>query len=232
VFIIIGAAITFIVRHETAGRRRKEATSIAEYGPRKGVPQSIEALEVAIAAYEDELERHVRDSAQTGVYWKILATRFRDKGMHLEALNALDHAMQYSPDEETLHYLSGLSAVQVAASRYLVPGEAERLFGVAEKAYLQAINLSPDYGQARYALAALYVLELDRAAEAIPHLERYMRLRSGDADAMFLMARAYYMVGRYNDAIDWYNRGIPVTKDKAKAAEAEANIQFIRSVGG
>jgi tetratricopeptide (TPR) repeat protein len=225
--IIIGGGVAALNFYQKNQARYELARRIADYGPRKGVPQTIEDLRNAIAAYEDLIEQHVRDAAQTSAYWKILATRFRDRGMHIEAMEALEHALRYSPDEETLHYLLGLSAGQAAGSVYGA-GETARLLAEAEKAYLRAIALAEGYTQARYALAVLYVFELERPADALPQLERYMELRSGDADAMFIMARALYMLGRYREAVDWYGQGIPYTKDAAKIAEAEANMRFIR----
>jgi len=226
--LIIAAGVTFIIRYQADMKRRAEAVKIDGYGPRAGVPKSIEDLKNAIAAYEKALKAQVDMAAQTGVYWKILGTRYRDKNMHIEAIEAFTHALQYS-DEETLHYLLGLEAAQAGKSAYPQGGpEQQRYYAMAENAYLRALSLADNYTQARYAIASLYVFDLDRPSDAIPHLERYMEGRSGDAEAMFMMARACYMLGRDNEAVDWYKKGIPFEKDKARAAEAEANIRFIQ----
>ena len=54
-----------------------------------------------------------------------------------------------------------------------------------------------------------------------------MEHRSGDSDAMFMIARALYMTGRYREAVDWYDRGIALTKDETKKHEAQMNRNFI-----
>jgi tetratricopeptide (TPR) repeat protein len=76
------------------------------------------------------------------------------------------------------------------------------------------------------------VFELDRPLEAIPHLLKYMENRSGDANAMFILARAYYMTGELNDAVEWYERGIPLVKDEKTRKEAEANRNYIMGLSG
>lgn len=230
--IVISGVAGFV--HWSKDRERRElAQRISEFGPRKGVPRSIDDLKRAIAAYEELQEQHVRDAAQTGTYWKILATRFQDKEMYTEAVNALEKAIFYSPDDEVLHYLLGVNASYTAKSMYSEGGEnssdkVERYFRLAETAYLRAIELESSYTQAKYALAVLYLFELGEPASAVPQLLSYMEGRSGDTDAMFLLARAYYMSGRFEEAVDWYDRAIPITKDENKRREAEKNRAFIR----
>jgi tetratricopeptide (TPR) repeat protein len=241
---IIGAAVFFggiyaVFYFSQNKERRDLAERIAEYGPRKGVPRSIDDLQRAIAAYEELQTQHVKDAAQTATYWKILASRFQDKQMYLEAVNALRRAIEINPDDEALHYLTGLNAASCAKSMYDYDEgaggrgiNASRYFNLAEAAYLRAIELEPAYTQARYGLAVLYIYELDRPADAVPHLLRYMENRSGDANAMFMLARALYMTGEYSEAVAWYERGIPLTKDDAMRAEAQTNRNFIMDILG
>ena len=229
--IVIGG-IFFAFYASRDAEHRALAKRIAEFGPRKGVPRSIDDLTRAIAAYEDAQTLHIKDAAQTGVYWKILATRFQDREMFLEAIKALEKAREYTPNDEVLHYLTGLNAAQAARSLYgerRGGGETARYFELAETAYLRAVELESSYTQARYALAVLYLFELNRPDDAITQLMRYMEHRSADADAMFLLARAYYMTGRLREAVEWYDRGIPLTKDARKKSEAEANRALILS---
>ncbi|MDR2342902.1 MAG: tetratricopeptide repeat protein [Spirochaetaceae bacterium] len=232
-FVVIGGCIAFVFYYDKNRERLELAREIAEYGPRKGVPRTIEELKRAIAAYEKLQEQHVKDAAQTGVYWKILASRFQDKQMHFEAIDALQRAIEITPGDETLHYLLGLNAAYAAKSAYEhqgagVPGERSRAyFDLSERAYLRSIELEPAYNQARFALAVLYIYELERPEEGISHLSAYMEGRSGDLDAMFMMARAFYMLGRYREAVDWYDRAIPLVKDKGQRAEAEENRRYI-----
>ena len=233
---ILGGGIYAVYNYQANKERYNLAKRIAEYGPRKGVPRTIEDLQRAIAEYEDIQVQHVKAAAQTGTYWKILGSRFQDRGMNIEALKALEEAVNYNPSDETLHYLSGINAAYAAKSMhdYRPDGEsgpkAAAYFAQSEAAYLRAVELAEDYTQARYGLANLYAFELNKPEEAIYHLLRYMDNRSGDADAMFILARSYYMTGRLHEALDWYDRGISQTKDESKKAEARANRQSIEAM--
>ncbi|MDR1232431.1 MAG: tetratricopeptide repeat protein [Spirochaetaceae bacterium] len=233
VFALIAGGIVIIVHYQKNSERLKLAREIAAYGPRKGVPREIEDLKQAIAAYEKLQEQHVKDAAQTGTYWKILSSRFQGKEMYFEAIDALEQAIRITPSDEMLHYMLGLNAAYAAKSAHDYRGEASggevarRYFDLAEAAHLRSIELEPKYNQARFALAVLYIYELDRPEDGIRQLTAYMETRSGDADAMFMMARAFYMQERLREAVDWYDRGIPLAKDKVKKAEAEENRRYI-----
>jgi tetratricopeptide (TPR) repeat protein len=233
VVALIVSGIIFLKRSDDDKKYTALAKQIAEYGPRKAVPKTIDDLKYAISLYEKYIDEHISAVQQTSTYWKILGTRYRDKGMHIEAMDAFEQALKLSPDEETLHYLLGMSAAQAAPSMYdTLERQAEdmRLYSIAEAAFLRAIELADDYSQARYALAVMYVFNLERPGDGIYQLERYMEGRSNDADAMFITGRAYYMLGDYTNAIYWYDRGIPLTKSKEQADEAAANISYMRSI--
>ncbi|MDR2021106.1 MAG: tetratricopeptide repeat protein [Treponema sp.] len=212
--------------------RNTLAGALAELSPRGGPPETIEGLRQAIALYEEELDRYVKTAAQTGVYWKILASRLQDKGLHVEALDALERAIRYHPDDAALLYMTGVSAAVAAKSSLDFGGSREnenrtRYYLLAESAYLQAIALDGAYARPCYGLGVLYVFEMNRPAEAIPYLQRVLELRGNDTDALFVLARAYYMTGQRQEALDVYGRIISFTRDKIKKAEAENNRRFI-----
>jgi tetratricopeptide (TPR) repeat protein len=234
--LLIIAVITVIAltayTYAKVKNRNTLAGAIAELSPRGGPPETIEGLRQAIALYEEELNRYVRTAAQTGVYWKILASRLQDKGLHVEALDALERAIRYHPDDATLLYMTGVSAASAAKSALNFGGSREnenrtRYYLLAESGYLQAIALDSAYARPCYGLGVLYVFELNRPAEAIPYLQRVLELRGNDTDALFVLARAYYMTGQRQEAMDVYGRIISYTKDKNKRAEAENNRRFI-----
>jgi tetratricopeptide (TPR) repeat protein len=234
VLLIIGALVVVVYRYESGKTHRDLAKRIAELSPRGGPPETIEGLKAAIAAYEDQIELNVKEGAQAGVYWKILATRLADRSMHRDALDALEKAISYNADDPTLFFLTGLSAAIVAASALDFPGssgapgaERDRYFALAESAYLRAIKLDPGYAKPRYGLGILYIFELDRPAEAIPHLTRYLELMSSDVDAMFALARAHYATGNNAAAIELYDRILSRTKDQNRKAEAQKNREIV-----
>ena len=154
--------------------------------------------------------------------------------MHLDALDALERAIRFDGEEPTLFYLTGVSAAVAAKSSLNFPGvkngedARNRYFALAESAHRRAIELDPGYSRPRYAIGVLYVFELDRPAEAVPHLQRYLELMSTDTDAMFVLARAWYMTGNTQNAVDMYDRIIHTTKDKGKKEEALRNREFVR----
>jgi tetratricopeptide (TPR) repeat protein len=233
VMILIIAGGFFGLRaYQKTKSRNDLATRILEVGARSEVtPSSIEELRIAIAAYEKQIEEHVKDAAQTGVYWKILATRLQDKGLHIEALDALERALHYYPQDEALHYQTGISAGFAAKDSQNFSGNVEALrsqyYALSESGFLRAIELDDRYLRPRYSIAVLYIFELDRPADAIPHLLKYLEISTKDADAMFLLARAYYMTGNEDESLKYYERIIGITKDPKKRAEAENNRRII-----
>jgi tetratricopeptide (TPR) repeat protein len=228
----LGALITVVYRHEQGKSRRNLAKQIAELSPRGGPPETIEGLRKAIALYETQIELNIQEGAQTGVYWKILATRLADRGMHRDALDAFERALRFNAEDPTLYYLTGVSAGITAKSAVGFSSDAARerdhFFALSENAYLRAIGLDPDYPKPRYGLGVLYTFELDRPADAIPHLERYLNIISSDIQVMFVLARAYYMTENYDGAVELYDRIIARSKDPKVKAEAQNNKEIIR----
>jgi tetratricopeptide (TPR) repeat protein len=221
--VILGVYLT-----ERQKSRYELARRIAELSPRGGTPATIEGLRAAIAIYEEAVEEHVQTAAQAGAYWKILAVRLADKGMHQDALDALETSIRYNGEDPTLFYLTGLSAAIVAKNSLGFSREdGGDHFGMAERAYLRAIELDGAYAKPRYALGILYSFELDRPAEAVPQLEKYLELMSRDVDAMFALARSYYMTGAYEKAVDLYDRIMVSTRDTEKKDEARNNRDYI-----
>jgi tetratricopeptide (TPR) repeat protein len=215
-------------------RRDTLAKQIAALNPADGPPETIEGLRTAIHAYEAKIELHVKDAAQTGVYWKILAYRFQNRGLHGEALEALERAISYNPIDPALHYMVGVSAGIVAKSSLNFEGSLGNLtrdnyFTLSENGYLRAISLDERYVKPMYGLGVLYTVELDRPREAIPYLLRCLEI-SPDADTMFVLARAYYMIESYQEAVAMYERIVEFTKDPDKQNEAQSNRQRVLDI--
>jgi tetratricopeptide (TPR) repeat protein len=230
--VIFTAALVFagILLYRSVKGRGELARRITELG-NGGPPETVEGLQRSIAAYEKRIEQHVKDAAQTAVYWKILAVRLQDRGLHNEALKALERALYYTPEDQVLHYLTGLSAAVAAKSYHNFEGrentERDRLFALAEESYLHAAALDDRYLRPRYGIGVLYVFELDRPGEAIPYLERCLEISGNDVDTMFVLARAYYMTSAYTGAVDLYDRIISLTRDEQKRTEARNNRQVV-----
>ena len=235
-FVIIAGCIGVIIYGISMHQRFKSRNEFAERvfslgDERKPPPQTIEGLRSAIAYYEKRIEQNVQDVAKTGIYWKLLAVRLQDRGLHGEALEALENAIYYNPVDPTLHYSIGLSAGIMAKSVHALPGSGSgdkaKYFALAEEAYRRAIELDGRYLRPRYGLAVLYVFELSRPGEAIPHLQRCLEISRNDVDVMFVLARAYYMTESFREAVDLYDRIITITKDEQKRIDARNNRQII-----
>jgi len=233
VFVI--AAMSFLlyslVQSDNKKRNKELAKRIAELSPKGGPPETIEGLRKAIALYENQIERNVREGAQTGTYWKILAIRLADKKMHNEALEAFERAIYFNSEDPVIFYLTGVSAGNVAKSvvgfKSSAEKEREQYFKLSENSYKRALELDPTYVKPMYGLAVLYVFELDRPAEAIPLLDRYLSMNTSDYNAMFILARAHAVIGNYRGAIEIYEKIISKSKNKKMQAEASTNIELV-----
>jgi tetratricopeptide (TPR) repeat protein len=233
IFIGVIAFVLIVLQIvKTAVIRNDYTSQIVSLSPSGGPPETIDGLRNAIALYERQIEAHVRDAAQTAAYWKILAIRLQDRNLHNLALDALERAVFYNPSDVMLYYSTGISAGYVA-KHYIEffsrdsNQERERLYALAESAYLSAIKLDSTYAKPLYGLGVLYVFELDRPADAIPHLERYLELTTNDTDAMFILARAYYETNSFQRAIDLYDRIIVLAREDEKKREARNNKQQV-----
>ena len=227
VIILVGAGFAGFQLYKKQSGRSSLASRIAELSPRGGPPETIEGLRSAIALYEDLIEEQVSTAEKTGIYWKILASRLQDKKLYNEAFKALERALYYTPDDASLHYSTGLVAGILARNYHDFlggsQGERERHYRLAEEAYLRAIAIDDKYARPRYGLGVLYAFELERPAEAIPHLERYLESQTRDIDAMFVLARAFYMTNNFDGAVGLYDKILSLTKDSLRRREAENN---------
>jgi tetratricopeptide (TPR) repeat protein len=232
VLLVLGAAVVLFYRYEKGKAHRELAKRISELSPRGGLPETIDGLRQAIAAYEAQIELNVKEGAQAGAYWKILAVRLADKGMHRDAIAALERALYFNANDPTLMYLTGESSSIVAANALnfsvLSEAERERFYTLAESSYLRAIALDDSYAKPLLGLGILYTFDLFRPAEAIPYLSRYLDLLSTDVKAMFVLARAYYMTENYEKAVELYDRILARSKDPKVRAEAQNNKELIR----
>ena len=230
VIVIIAAGIAGISMYQKNKDRGELARRIFSQGSGNNA-LSIEELKSAIATYERRIERHVEDAAKTATYWKILSVRLMDRGLAGEALEALEQAIYYSPEDASLHCYTGVCAGIMAKSIHAFPGresrDRENYYALAEKAYLRAIELDGRYLRALYGLGVLYVFELGRPEDAIPRLKRYLEISRNDVDVMFVLARAHYILRDFKAAVDLYDRIITITGDEQKRQDAQNNRQMV-----
>ena len=204
---------------------------VSQSGGRWGRPDRVAELRRAIAAYERRIARHVESAARNADYWKLLGLRLQQRGLHGDALEAFERAIHYTPEDPTLHFHTGVSAAIAAKSFHLFPGrdnsDRVRHFALAEDAFLRAIDLDEGYLRPRYSLGVLYVFDLERPEEAIPHLQRVLEISRNDIETMFVLARAFYMVRNFQAALELFDRIIVLTGDEQRRLDAQNSRQRV-----
>ncbi|MCR4939128.1 MAG: tetratricopeptide repeat protein [Treponemataceae bacterium] len=195
-------------------------------------PTTIDELKEAIQKYEERVEDIIQADAQTGIWWKILATRYMDKEMYGEALDAFRNAVSYYPANQNLYYWIGVCAgyMSKASLDFDATGTNSKqteYLSLSESAYKRALELEPTYARALYGLGVLYTFELDQSDKAIPLLQKLLTIDTKNIDGMFVLARAYYMNYDFQAAIDMYDEIIRVSSSDASRAEAETNKKVV-----
>lgn len=223
ILLLVITAFVGIFIYKSTSSRNTLASRIAALSARKVNPKTVKELRKAIDVYGKKIEQHKADAAGIGIYWKLLGSKILDenKPMYGEALDALKIAVKYYPEDESIHYLIGMAAGNMAKAEYFSPEDKAEYYRIAEEAYLRAIDLYDSYSRALYGLGVLYVFELNRPEDAIPCLERFLELDKFDTKGMFALAAAKYMTEDYAGSVDVYDRIISLSKNKEEKKNAE-----------
>lgn len=195
-------------------------------------PTTIEEIKAAISKYEERVNDIQLAQGQIGIWYKMLASRYIEKKLYGEALEALDKALDYYPNNQNLYYYVGVCAGYMShkAMDFDATGNFEKRMNylkLSEDAYKRAIDIEPRYARALFGLSVLYAFELDEPENAVPLMERFMSIETRDIDGMFLLARCYYMTYEFDKAIEMYDKIIATTKSADRKAEAEANKKTV-----
>lgn len=195
-------------------------------------PTTVEELKDAIAKYENRINDIMVAEQQTGIWWKILGSRYLEQAMYGDALNAFQQAIMYYPANPNLYYYVGVCAAYMAEASldYGATGDfskREKYLELSESAYLRALELDPNYARALYGLGIIYVFEMDESVKAIPVLEKLLTIETRDTDAMFALARAYFTNYEFQLALDMYDRIIGISSSDVTKSEAEANKKIV-----
>ncbi len=195
-------------------------------------PTTIEELETAIKKYQERVEDIVLADQQTGIWYKMLGSRYLDNKMYGKALEAFQKATEYYPANPNLYFYVAICAGNMAkqALDYTATGSTAQkynYFKLAEEAYLRALELDPRYARALYGIGVLYAYELDEPAKAIPYLERLLEIEKLNTDGMFALARAYYTNYEFDKAVAMYDKIIATTQSPEKKLQAEENKKTV-----
>ena len=154
-------------------------------------------LKDAIKKYSRRIDDIMVASERVGIWYRMLGTRYLDKKMYKNALDCFQKAIEFYPENQNLYYKVGVCAAFMAKNslEFEEDGLEEKYYRMAVKAYKRAIELDQNYSKAIYALSVLYVFELGTPAEAIPLLEKAIDGKMKPLEELFLLGRAYFMVG-------------------------------------
>lgn len=191
-------------------------------------PTTVDELKDAIDKYQKRVADIQLAQTQTGIWYKMLGTRYLDNKLYGEALKSFEKALQYFPNNQNLYYYVGLCAgyMSHAALDFEAAGSTKKKLNylkLAETSYLRALEIDDRYTNALYAIGVLYIYELAENDKAIPYLEKLLTIEVRHTDAMFALARAYYSTYQFDKAVNLYDRIINTTKSSDKKASAQAN---------
>jgi tetratricopeptide (TPR) repeat protein len=147
-----------------------------------------------------------------------------DREMYGLALDHVERAIEIQPENPILFYYGGVSAARMAKST-IEEGERNELLNDAEQYYLRSVELDPGYSEANYALAVLYLFELDRPVEAREYLNRVIEDEPRNDRAHMLLARSYAATGEVQRAAELYDEAAELTKTPEVREQALRNRQ-------
>jgi len=226
--LIVAAVILFV----SCSPSMKSVKRMEKMEEGVGNPTKKEEYEAAIKKYEKRAMDLVSTESQEGIWYKIVGTRYLDERMFGKALENFQKAISFYPDNANLYYYIGVCAGYMAKASldYNATGDVAteaNYLKLSESGYLRALELDPKYYRAMYGIAVLYVFELDESQKAIPYLEKYLETQTRETDAMFVLARAYYLNYEFDKAIALYDKIIKLNPNKQKVADAQANKQTV-----
>lgn len=183
----------------------------------------IAELRQAVKKYRGIVEQKVNAAGQLADYYKLIGKAYLDNGNYGLALEAFDNAIQVQPENAVLFYYAGVSAANQAKADVNDKSNQQSLFEKAANYYKRSIELDPSYTQASYGLAVLDVFELSDPGAAVPLLENMLAIEKSDTDAMFVLARAYVIIGKTEQAAAMYERIANTTGNADVKAQALDN---------
>ncbi len=226
------AAVTAFLTFTSCGPNSNQIRRMQALEEGVSNPSTKEELEEAIKKYQSRVEDIINADIRVGVWYKLLGIRYLDTKMYGKALENFRLAAEFYPENQNLYYYIGLCAGFMSKSAFdydLTGTERDRLryLDLSESAYRRAIELEPRFVRALYGLSVLYVFERDEPSKAIPLLETVLDVEKKNTDGMMILARAYYSVGRAEDAVAMYDRVLETTKSDGKRQEAQDNKAFV-----
>ncbi|GAB6089872.1 tetratricopeptide repeat protein [Spirochaeta dissipatitropha] len=183
-------------------------------------------IEREVARYRDIVDSKVQANGQLMIYYRMLGIRYMEREMFGPAMDALEQALAITPANAHLHSHYATAAAQSAKARYN-QAERQQLFTLAEKAYLRAIELDPNHVNSLYGIAVLLGFELERLADALPHLNHLITIRRNHIEARFVRAYVHAGLGNMSEAMADYDAIMDISPNpeyKRQAADLRAQL--------
>jgi tetratricopeptide (TPR) repeat protein len=226
-FAAIALACLSCALSSCGGKSFSQLMSIEERTKDKNNPANAFEIQAAILEYQKVVDQKVHASDRIAYYYKLLGMDYMERKMYGEAYKAFVSGIEISPQNPNLFYNAGLCAGYMSKAEIgLADGSEEKrldCLSKAEKAYKRALEIDPQHDKTMYALAVLYVFELNRPADAVPYLATYMERNKNDFNSRFVMARVYYLQKRYDEAVGMYDEIMRLTGPDNLKQEAKNN---------
>ncbi|MBR3889753.1 tetratricopeptide repeat protein [bacterium] len=158
----------------------------------------------------EELQAILKEDPYNFQARRTLSLALLDNGFNKEAKKTLLYLVRTFPDNAELHYNLGIAC------------EKTREFEHAERAYLRAIELSPET-DFYYNLGLTYI-EMKEYGKAIVALKNVIEREPEDENTLFNIGLCFYQNNEYEVAIDYFKKAIELNKDDVFAHFYLANI--------
>lgn len=175
---------------------------------------------------EDDLNDALESYKKIGNYHRVLGVKLMHYKMFLKAYDHFSIAIEYYPASEMLLYYRGVAAGQYAISQDREDIKRDYL-NRSRISHEQALKLNPRFAKSLYALSILYVYEFDRPFDAKPLLDDLLDVSSRNFDAMLLRALLYERDGKFNAAVDLYDKVLKQSKKQSHQIGAESNRERV-----
>lgn len=219
-------AMSLVLVLGSCGRDDPRLQSMRNLEPEPPTEDRVQELKRTIAEYEDLVAEAIEAAIREADALKLLGQEYMRQELYGPALDAYEEAIRIEPRNHVLHYLAAVAAGHVGKAQVRSDVRAEYL-RLAERSYLQAVEISPNYLDARYGLGVLYVFELGEPVKALPHLEHALDISENHAPALFVLARAHVALGNVDEAVDAYDRIIRTAPGDEMRRRAERNRQLL-----
>ena len=223
---LLAVMISCRPQNESLLRQLSELES-PDYQAEQPTDERIRELREGIRLHEQIVRQKVQAARQLSVYHRSLAIEYINRGMYGLALEQIDEAIRIEPENRILFYYAGIAAARFGKAM-VDPVEREDLYARAEAYYRRAIALDGNYVNALYALAVLYVFEMELPLEAEPLLDTIVARQARNVQAMALLARVYAATGRLDEAARMYGQVADTTGDSELRREAIRNRDLVR----